>query len=206
MATEKKETSTLKRILFGNYTEYAAKLAPIFALCCFLFGFSLGMGYLLGDSMPSSSMNDILDSFPDLTNMSLLELFAFIAANNVFKSLLFMGAGILGGILPLFFVIFNGFFIGWVAYNYSTLFGVGYILTGLIPHGIIEIPMIILAMSMGMSLGYTLLNQLRGEGNVMDEIKTVLGLFITRIAPLLIVAAVIEVTITPLIMLLFGYA
>jgi stage II sporulation protein M len=206
MTTEKTKTSTIKRLLFGKYADYASRLATTFALCCFLFGFSLGMGYLLGDSMPSSSMNDILGTFPDLSKMSLLELFAFIAANNVFKSLLFMGAGILGGVLPLFFVIFNGFFIGWVAYNYGTIFGIGYIVTGLVPHGVIEIPMIILAMSMGMSLGYTLLNTLRGEGNLMDEIKSALGLFITRIAPLLVAAAVIEVTITPLIMLLFGYA
>jgi stage II sporulation protein M len=199
------ETGTVKRLLFGRYVDYASRLTPIFALCCFLFGFSLGMGYLLGNSMPASSMDDLLSSFPDISNMGLLELFAYIATNNVVKSLLFMGAGILGGVLPLFFVIFNGFFIGWVAYNYASIFGVGYIVTGLVPHGIIEVPMILLAMSMGMSLGYTLLNRLRGEGNLMDEVKSALGLFITRVAPLLIVAAVIEVTITPLIMLLFGY-
>jgi stage II sporulation protein M len=206
MTTEKNEASGIKRLLFGRYSEYAVRLTPIFALCCFLFGFSLGMGYLLGNTMTGATMSDLLGSFPDLANMSPLQIFTFIAANNVIKSLLFMGAGILGGILPLFFVVFNGFFIGWVSYSYGSIFGIGYIVTGLVPHGVIEIPVILFAMSMGMSLGYTFLNSLRKEGNMIDEVKSALGLFITRVIPLLIIAAVIEVAVTPLVMLLFGYA
>jgi uncharacterized membrane protein SpoIIM required for sporulation len=61
-------------------------------------------------------------------------------------------------------------------------------------------------MSMGMSLGYTVLNSLRGQGSVVKEAKTALGFFITRVFPLLVLAAVIEVTITPLVIILFGHA
>ena len=57
-----------------------------------------------------------------------------------------------------------------------------------------------------MSLGYTVLNSLRGQGNVVKEVKTALGFFITRVFPLLILAAVIEVTVTPLVIVLLGYA
>ena len=205
MTTPQRKTRSLKWLLFGNYTEYATRLAPIFALCCFLFGFSVGMGYLLGKTMPSSAMNDILGAFPEVSNMSLLELFGFIAWNNTSKSLLFMLGGLLGGVLPLFFVVFNGFFIGWVSYSLGAVRGIGYIIAGLTPHGIIEIPAIILAMSIGISLGYAVLNSLRGEGNIMKEAKPAIGLFLTRVIPLLIIAAVIEVTITPLIMALLGY-
>ena len=205
MTTTQPPTKGLRRLLFGQYAEYAKTLAPIFALCCFLFGFSLGMGYILGNTIPKSTMNDILGSFPDITNMSILELFGFIAANNAVKSLLFMLGGLLGGVLPLFFVIFNGFFIGYVAYTLGSVYGLGYIVAGLTPHGVIEIPAIILAMSIGISLGYAALNSLRGEGSIMKEARPALGLFLTRVVPMLIIAAVIEVTITPLIMALLGY-
>jgi stage II sporulation protein M len=205
MTTPQSKTRGIKWLLFGNYAEYAKRLAPIFALSCFLFGFSVGMGYIIGETMPSSALNDLLGAFPGASNMGLLELFGFIAWNNASKSLLFMLGGLLGGVLPLFFVIFNGFFIGWVAYSLGAVRGIGYIIAGLTPHGIIEIPAIILAMSIGMSLGYAVLNSLRGEGNIMKEAKPAIGLFLTRVIPMLIIAAVIEVTITPLIMALLGY-
>jgi stage II sporulation protein M len=205
MTTPKTEAKGLKRLLFGSYAEYAESLAPIFGLCCFLFSFSLGMGYILGETMPDTAFNDILGTFPDIANMSLPELFGFIAWNNTLKSLLFMLGGLLGGVLPLYFVIFNGFFIGWVVYSYGSAYGLGYIITGLTPHGIIEIPALILAMSIGMSLGYAALNSLRRQGSLMKETRSALGLFLTRIVPMLILAAVIEVTITPIIMALLGY-
>ena len=60
-------------------------------------------------------------------------------------------------------------------------------------------------MSIGMSLGYAALNSLRRQGSLMKETRSALGLFLTRIVPMLILAAVIEVTITPIIMALLGY-
>jgi stage II sporulation protein M len=136
--------------------------------------------------------------------MTLPELFAFVAAYNTFKCLLFMFGGLLGGVLPLFFVIFNGFTVGWVAYDVGTTQGLGYVIAGLAPHGVVEIPAILLAMAMGMSIGYTMLNSLRGQGNVFKELKNAFGFFVTRVFPLLILAALIEVIVTPIVIVLFG--
>ncbi len=191
---------------FGKYAEYARGLRPIFLICCLLFLFSLAMGYALGGNFNGNSLQDLLGTLPDTSHMSLLELFEFIAANNTLKSLLFMFGGLLGGVLPLFFVIFNGFTVGWVAFDLGTTQGLGYVVAGLTPHGIIEIPAILLAMSMGMSLGYTMLNSFRGQGSVVKEVKTAFGFFITRVFPLLILAAVVEVLVTPLVIILLGYA
>jgi stage II sporulation protein M len=109
-------------------------------------------------------------------------------------------------VLPLFFVIFNGFTVGWVSFDLGMSHGLGFVVAGLAPHGVVEIPAILLAMSMGMSLGYTVLNSLRGQGNVVKEAKLAAGFFITRVFPLLILAAILEVTITPLTLVLLGYA
>ncbi len=162
------------------------------------------MGYALGGNMNGNALQDLLGTFPDINSMTLPELFAFIAANNTFKSLLFMFGGLLGGVLPLFFVIFNGFTVGWVAYDVGTTQGLGYAIAGLTPHGVVEIPAILLAMAMGMSIGYTMLNSLRGQGNVVKELKNAFGFFVTRVFPLLILAALIEVIVTPIVIVLFG--
>ena len=191
--------------LFGSYAEYARSIAPIFALCSFLFLFSLAMGYALGGEMSGSSLQDLLGTFPDISNMGILELFGYVVANNALKSLLFMAGGLLGGVLPLFFVIFNGFFIGWVAYSLGSTMGLGFVAAGLMPHGIFEIPAIILAMAMGMHLGYALLNRLRGQGDIWREARLALGLFANRVLPLLVLAAVIEVTVTPVVLSVLGY-
>jgi stage II sporulation protein M len=195
----------ITRTLLGSYTEYTRSLAPIFLLCGILFTFSLAMGYVLGENMSGATLQDLLGTFPDISNMSLIELFGFVVANNTVKSLLFMLGGLLGGVLPLFFVVFNGFFIGWVAYSLGSSVGLGFVVAGLAPHGVFEIPAILLAMSMGVSLGYAVLNSLKGKGGLWGEARTALGFFLTRVFPLLILAAVIEVTITPLIMNVLGY-
>ena len=193
-------------VFFGKYADYARGLRPIFLICCFLFLFSLTMGYTLGGNLNGNALQDLLGTLPDVSTMSLPQSFAFITANNTLKSLLFMFSGLLFGVLPLFFVIFNGFAVGWVAYDLGTTQGLGYVVAGLTPHGIVEIPAILLAMSMGMSLGYTMLNSLRGQGGVIKEVKTAFGFFITRVFPLLILAAVVETLVTPLLIILLGYA
>jgi stage II sporulation protein M len=205
LTTQQQEQRGLARIILGRYAEYTKSLAPIFLLCGLLFAFSLAMGYVLGENMSGAALQDVLGAFPDISNMSLIELFGFVAANNTFKSLLFMLGGLLGGVLPLFFVVFNGFLIGWIASSFSSSVGLGYVVAGLMPHGLFEIPAILLAMSMGVSLGYAALNSLKGSGSLWGEARTALGFFLTRVLPLLVLAAVIEVTITPFIMTLFGY-
>jgi stage II sporulation protein M len=80
-----------------------------------------------------------------------------------------------------------------------------FVLVGLIPHGIIEIPTLLLCSAMGMSLGYSLINRLRGRGSLRLELIKAMRLFITRILPLIVLAAVIEVTVSPFLMTLFGY-
>jgi len=189
----------LTGLLFGKYSEYVSRLQPLFITCVFLFTFSLVMGYFLGPEISETLLDELLGGFPDPSNMGIFDLFGFIILNNLSKSLIFMLAGFILGIPPLLFVVLNGFFIGWVAYSFGADYGLGFVMVALIPHGIIEIPAILLSMAVGMGLGFQLVNKLRGRGSIGDDIRNALGLFIWRIAPMLILAAVLEVTITPLL-------
>ena len=202
---EDQSRSGLVGIFFGAYSPYIRRIKQLFVFCTLLFFYSLIMGYLIGETIPGSALDDLLGSFPDVSNMSALQIFGFIVLNNSSKSLLFMLGGILVGLPSLFFIIFNGFFIGWLSSVLTLNSGRGFVLAALMPHGIVEIPTIILSMAMGVSIGYELLNRIRGGGNLRREISLAIGLFINRIIPLIILAAVIEVTVTPLVLRILGF-
>ncbi len=156
--------------------------------------------------MPVSLLEEMLQPFHDLREMSLPSIFLFILANNVLKSLVWMVLGILFGVPPLIFTAFNGFLLGWFSYTVSRERGIIFALAALAPHGVVEIPTILLSMAAGLAIGYGLINRLRGRGGVGAEVKGALKLFVRRIAPLLLLAALIEVVITPLIVHLSGLA
>ncbi len=188
--------------LFGKYTAYVRRLTPLFAFCAFLFVFSLILGFVMGEGIPGSALEDLLGGLPDPSELNFFELFGFIVANNVLKSFIFMLLGVLLSVPPLFFVVLNGFFIGWFSYSTSLDYGLAFVAAALIPHGVIEIPTLLLSMAMGMGLGYQAINRLRGRSGLREEFGTALRVFAWRIVPLLFLAAVFEVTLTPLIVAL----
>jgi stage II sporulation protein M len=191
--------------IFGGYADYVRGLTPFLTLCVFLFLFSLAMGYALGGSLPGSGLDEIQSAFPDISQWGIPGLFAFIVVNNVGKGLLFMLLGVFVGIPSLFFIIFNGFIIGWVAYDLAAQYSAAIAVASLAPHGVIEVPLFLISMAMGMGIGYQILNRIRGQGDPVKELRLALGFFVRRIVVLFIVSGVVEITITPIIMVLAGY-
>ena len=120
--------------------------------------------------------------------MSELQIFGFIFYNNVSKSFLFMVLGLLFALPPVIFIVFNGFVVGWFAFIFSRQYSLLASFIGIIPHGIIEIPAIILSMAMGMSLGYQFINRIRGRGVLSADAKMALLFFITIVEPMLFIA------------------
>jgi stage II sporulation protein M len=190
---------------FGGYADYMRGLTPFLTLCCFLFLFSSTMGYALGDSLPRSGLDEIQSAFPDLSQWGIAGIFAFIVVSNVGKGLLFMLLGVFVGIPSLFFLIFNGFIMGWVAYDIAAQYSAAIAVASLVPHGVIEVPLFLISMAMGMGIGYQMLNRIRGQGDPVKELRLALGLFVRRIIVLFIISGVVEITITPIMMVLAGY-
>lgn len=186
-------------LVFGRYADYVWGLRPLFLLCLLLFVFSLAMGLYLGDRVPGEALDEVLEMLPAIENLSPLTLFLFIVVNNVIKSFLWMVLGVIFSLPSLFFIILNGFLIGWFSYSVQLEHGLPFTAAALIPHGIIEIPTILLSSAAGMGLGYQMINLLRKRSGLRAEFKKALSLFIWRIAPLLILAAVVEMTVTPVV-------
>lgn len=134
-----------------------------------------------------------------------LSFFIFIFLNNSIKAVLVMFAGLLFGFIPLVFLAINGMVIGFLLNvidsnggNLSEL-----IIKGLLPHGIIEIPVILIACAYGLALGGLIFKSLARGGFRGSGMKTEWSQMWRRtgtaslwIVVLLLIAAIIESTIT----------
>jgi stage II sporulation protein M len=121
-----------------------------------------------------------------------------IFKNNATNSLLALVLGIGLGFIPIFIIAVNGLFLGMVAEVFSTEKGILFVLAAILPHGIIELPMVFLSAAIGLRLGYEVYRLLKGERtNLKQEFKQGLWFYLVRILPLLFVAAIIESYVTP---------
>jgi stage II sporulation protein M len=122
-----------------------------------------------------------------------------IFANNAGKGFIAMLAGFFFGIFPIMFVALNGYIVGAVISWREPDWGIFKIIAAILPHGILEIPGIIIACSYGVWLGYRFyLALFKGEEFKKYLLKAV-RIYLRVILPVLFVAAFIEAFITPIV-------
>ena len=163
--------------------------------------FSIFAGYALGEQTSAQSFEGVLSNIPDPSESSSIEMFAAILYNNVVASFLFVVSGFLMGIPPLIFMAFNGFFIGYISWNAAQAQGILFVLASILPHGVIEIPSILLSASMGIGFGYQIIHRLMRRKGLQKYVTETLSIFIKRIVPLLVFAAGIETALIYLFVL-----
>ena len=179
-------------MFFKDNWDYITKLGPIFALTSLIFIYSILIGYIIAPDVSPQSFEGVLSNIPDPVDSTSIEMFLAILYNNVFASFLFMLSGVFLGLPPLMFMAFNGFFVGYVSYNAAQIQGIGFVLATILPHGIIEIPAIVLCGTMGVGLGYQLIFKLMRREGLQKYATESLMIFLKRIIPLLVLAAGIE--------------
>lgn len=146
-------------------------------------------------------LSEISGTLKDSSNPQ-LSFFVFIFLNNSIKSVVIIFLGALFGILPALFLLINGAVIGYLihisALQGQDLFDL--IVKGLLPHGIIEIPAIIIACAFGLHFGgKVLLSLFSSSARKSDRWSFFMRQTLTAsiwIVLLLFVAAIIESTIT----------
>lgn len=135
-----------------------------------------------------------------------LNYFVFIFLNNAIKSVLIIYLGIFIGIIPVIFLVMNGMIIGFLlrTYDMQGQDVVTLIVKGLLPHGIFEIPAILIAAAYGLKFGKLVLDSLttwNPAGRVQLRVawKQFMRSTITAsfwLVIILFVAAIIESTVT----------
>lgn len=165
-----------------------------------LFSTSLLLGYLSPGITSFSFLEQFRELFGFTRDFSSIELLLFIFLNNSVKSFFVILLGTIFGFAPLAFITFNGFVIGFISYELTRYGGMMFIIAGFVPHGIVEIPVFILSTAIGFRMGHELVNRVRGEGNIRDEMIRGMHIYFSFILPLLFLAAVIEAFVTPAIL------
>ncbi|WP_440953696.1 stage II sporulation protein M [Methanococcoides sp. FTZ1] len=203
----KEEKRTVCESGICKVRDYLSNLVPEITVVVLMFVLSGIAGYFYTALNPSSS--DIalegLDELVELImNMTPIEIMLFIFFNNAIKSLLAFVLGLGFGLIPLLFVISNGYILGVVTYLESKENGFTYIFLGIMPHGIIELPMILISAAMGVRMGLNVMNSIAGRYvDIKGDFKQGISVFFRFVMPMLLLAAGIETFITPLVIGLY---
>jgi len=127
-------------------------------------------------------------------NQSGGSVFLFILLNNLIATLLTLLLGIAFGILPIIAVGFNGFLVGVLCREGARVVGYGQAALSILPHGIFEVPALLLAAAYGLLIGMAALQRVRGQRDVdiRGQVKDALRRYVAVVVPLLVIAAAIE--------------
>jgi stage II sporulation protein M len=188
----------------AEFTGYLRTLWPYLVVIVFVFFGSLLTGYVSAVSFPDIAdtlMKNLSSDFGRILTMSPLYIMLTIFLRNAFVSLVSLVLGLALGVFPILIIAFNGYLVGVISYIVGQQKGFLFILLALLPHGIIELPMVFLSASIGLRLGYHVFLYLIGRPTELKkELIQGLKFFSLWIMPLLFVAAIIETFITPLIL------
>jgi len=151
---------------------------------------------IIGFSFPIFFREQIINLIRELIKqtegLGVLGLIRFIIANNIQSAFFGMILGIFVGIFPLMVLVINGYILGFVANQTVSEFG-GLVLWRLLPHGIFEIPAIMIAVGAGLKLGAFLFNKEdKNWKNFKKLLLNSLRVFILIVIPFLVIAGIIE--------------
>ncbi len=165
----------------------------------------LVMGVVMANFWSLTSSNVILDIgefFEWIRSLTPPEMTLMIFLNNAVKSLLVIILGVGFGLVPVIFLTFNGMLIGVVIGSVAKIEGIMFVAKAILPHGVLELPMIIISSAIGLRIGRTMINAIGGaDTDIMCEIRNAMRMFIYFIMPLLLIAAIIEAYITAALVL-----
>jgi stage II sporulation protein M len=139
-------------------------------------------------------LSDLIAAFGPSIALSPWKMFFFLLLNNSVISFVVLLSGILFGLVPLLAVATNGYILG-IAYLFGAR-GFGYVKAAkmVLPHGVLEIPAIIISAACGVWLGVTFAKRIRRRNLVGfgDQVRHANRMFFLVAFPLFILAALIE--------------
>lgn len=127
-----------------------------------------------------------------------LRLMMFIFFRNSATAALILATGPFLSLFSITSIALNGYIIGGVVQYRLVSYGDPFhkILAYLVPHGIIELPVLLYVSGMSFDLGLTVITS---REVLKDKMSKYLSMYLKVILPLLLLAAFIEAFITPLV-------
>lgn len=145
-------------------------------------------------NLPQETSSRILDYLKSLVlpaqGFNFSQMFWFLFSNNVTTNFFGFLGGIFFGIFSLFNGIVNGFVLGFVL-KLSILQRGVLSVWRILPHGIFEIPALLISLGMGLRLGTSFFKK-TPEFSSAELFKKSIDTFLLVVVPLLIIAGAIE--------------
>jgi len=160
----------------------------------FLFVVTFLLGFLAPIPGKMDLLGTLMDSFQPFLTLSSWKMFFVILLNNSAKSFVVLLAGILFGFVPLIAVATNGYILGVACLFASGEVGYVKAAKAVLPHGVLEIPAILLTAAYGLWLGVTFAKRARRRdlAGFGDQVIHGISMFFKVAFPLFIIAALIE--------------
>lgn len=185
-----------------KYKKYFYSLKQFIIIASALLVFSIIYGYFGAQNSPEqarAALEEFKKIFTPVIQAAPITQFIFIFLNNAFSLFLSVISGIAFGIFPLIVLFSNGMMVGVFSFLWQQEFALSGFLMGILPHGIVEIPVLIVGSAIGLKIGKAVINKVfKKQGAIKPEIKDGLNFFLKVMLPLVLIAAAIEVFITPL--------
>ncbi len=175
----------------------------LIAGCLFLFSIIAGLFFPFEISL--EDLAPLGGSLSEIEQLDAPLFFIIILLNNIFVIIFTFFLSPLGCLVPLAALTLNGLIIGSISGIIIEQHSIWFLLAGLIPHGILEIPAIIIAMAASLNFGCLVVSSLFKKelrATVMPGLFANLKPVMISLA-LLVPAAMIEAFITPLLLNLF---
>jgi stage II sporulation protein M len=191
-------------MLYAKYKkealEYLYSLKNYILFSSFIFTTSILIGYAIAQHYPAEIqivLEKIKEMFLFEEKATQWDIFFFILENNITKLFIILPLGIFAGIIPFFSVFSNGLILGIFSQVISQEASWLFFISGIMPHGIIEIPVLIISSAIGMRIGKVAVYRLFSrKESLKKEFAKALKFFILVLIPLLFIAALIETFIT----------
>ncbi len=187
---------------YKKYIKYFYSLKRFIIISSALFLFAVIYGYFSAKISPEDAKTALLEfekMFELIAESGPFMQFIFIFLNNALALFLSIILGIIFGIFPLISVFSNGTMIGIFAFLWNQDFALSEFLMSIVPHGIIEIPLLIIGSAIGLKIGKATIDKVfKKKGKIKPEIKIGLDFFVKIMLILTLIAAAIEIFITPL--------
>jgi Uncharacterized membrane protein len=154
--------------------------------------------FLAGVLAPSSTRQNMTNAFQVVADnyrgLAGGKLFFTILVQNVMASIFVLISGVIVGIIPTFAIGSNGFGLGVLYRQTAEVVGYSKAALKVLPHGVFEIPALLIAASYGLWLGVMVVRRMRGKESTLlrSHIEHAFRRYFAVVFPLLIVAAGIE--------------
>ncbi len=161
-----------------------------FRFVTLLFVLHIGIGALFADSIFALLGDRLTAIMQTVQTLNTVELIGFLFVNNLRAAVIGLVTGVVFGIIPVFVAMTNGLIIGAVATRSVSVGGI-MSLWRLLPHGIFELPALLIALTLGVRLGTAFFTSHRWQIFKFRFRHSILALVMV-VVPLLLIAALIE--------------